>query len=225
MSHIRNPAGIFNSPFNKDLLRGGVLNIPGNDQKMAPRTAPRKSLSGSQNQKPGTLGAALEVQKITIGMQNSILGKASHDLCNAKTTILGATSGAIPGNDGNPHERFSFAYAFSERFFKNWGGPRAPEQMVLPRFPISGLCKGSTRLQSQGPEDPCPCEKFIRHRPPGSIWHRFSLCHKSIVAHVCGDPLSRYTCRTRFPQHPGVFRCSGDAKGDRSLFSVSVTFW
>ena len=31
---------------------------------------------------------------------------ASHDLCNAKTTILGATPGAIPGIDGNPHERF-----------------------------------------------------------------------------------------------------------------------
>ena len=24
---------------------------------------------------------------------------------------------------GNPHERFSFDPAFSERFFKNWGGP------------------------------------------------------------------------------------------------------
>ena len=30
----------------------------------------------------------------------------------------------------NPPERFSFAPAFSERFFKNWGGPRAPENWL-----------------------------------------------------------------------------------------------
>ena len=52
---------------------------------------------------------------------------ASHDLRDTKTTILGATPGANPGIDGNPHARFSLDPAFSERFFKNWGGPRAPE--------------------------------------------------------------------------------------------------
>ena len=62
-----------------------------------------------------------------ISVQNPILGMTSHDLCHAKTTILGATPGAIPGIDGNPHERFSYAHAFSERFSKNWGGSRAPE--------------------------------------------------------------------------------------------------
>ena len=51
----------------------------------------------------------------------------THDLSNTKATILGATSGAILGIDGHPHERFSFAPSFSERFFQNWGGPpRAP---------------------------------------------------------------------------------------------------
>ena len=45
-----------------------------------------------------------------------------------KTTIRGATPGAIPGVDGSPQERFSFASAFSELFFKNWGGPHAPEK-------------------------------------------------------------------------------------------------
>ena len=62
-----------------------------------------------------------------LGIRNSILGMASHDLINTKPTILGATLGAIPGIAANPPERFSFAPAFSERFFKNWGGPRAPE--------------------------------------------------------------------------------------------------
>ena len=28
----------------------------------------------------------------------------------------------------------------------------------------------------------------------------------NLVAHVCGDPLSRYTCRNGFPQNPGVFQ-------------------
>ena len=55
---------------------------------------------------------------------------ASHDLINTKATILGATLGAIPGIAANPPERFSFAPAFSERFFKNWGGPRAPDFCV-----------------------------------------------------------------------------------------------
>ena len=55
---------------------------------------------------------------------------ASHDLSNTKTTILGATPGAIPGIAANPPERFSFAPAFSERFFKNWGGPRAQEKVI-----------------------------------------------------------------------------------------------
>ena len=71
-------------------------------------------------------------------MQNPILGMASHDLCNAKTRILGATPGAIPGIDGNPHGRFSFAHAFSERFFKIWGGPRAPDiSNAPPTKPLS----------------------------------------------------------------------------------------
>ena len=52
---------------------------------------------------------------------------ASHDLINTKPTILGATLGVIPGIAANPPERFSFAPAFSERFSKNWGGPRAPD--------------------------------------------------------------------------------------------------
>ena len=60
-------------------------------------------------------------------MGNPILGMASHDLSNTKTTILGATPGAIPGIFGSPLERFSFAPPFSELFFENWGGPRAQE--------------------------------------------------------------------------------------------------
>ena len=67
--------------------------------------------------------------------QNPILGMASHDLCNVKTTILGAAPGAIPGIDGNPHGRFSKKHAFSECFFKSWGCPRAQDTWT-PRVKI-----------------------------------------------------------------------------------------
>ena len=36
-----------------------------------------------------------------------------------------------PGIGGNPHERSSFAPSFSERFFENWGGPRAEDKKYL----------------------------------------------------------------------------------------------
>ena len=91
------------------------------------RSRTEKAILGALGEFRGILGAALGIQNSILGIQNSILGIASHDLSNTKTTILGATPRAIPGSDGNPHEIFSFAHVVSERFFKNWGGPRAPE--------------------------------------------------------------------------------------------------
>ena len=100
------------------------------------RSRSEKAILGALGEFRGILGAAL-------GIGNSILGMASHDLINTKPTILGATLGAIPGIAANPPERFSFAPAFSERFFKNWGGPRAPEEQ-------SARSKGA-RLSPLGP--------------------------------------------------------------------------
>ena len=93
----------------------------------------------------GILGATLGIRNSILGIRNSILGIASHDLSNTKTTILGATLGAIPGSDGNPHEIFAFAPPFSERFFKNWGGPRAQDlsspkralNFMSPNIPVA----------------------------------------------------------------------------------------
>ena len=62
------------------------------------RSRSEKAILGALREFRGILGAAL-------GIQNSILGMASYDLSNTKTTILGATPRAIPGIDGNPHER------------------------------------------------------------------------------------------------------------------------
>ena len=87
-----------------------------------------KALLGALGEFRGLIGAALGIQNSVLGMRTSILGMASHDLSNTKTTILRATPGAIHGIDGNPHGRFSFAQAFSERFSRNSGlgwSPRA----------------------------------------------------------------------------------------------------
>ena len=81
---------------------------------MEKRSRSEKAILGALGEFRGILGAVL-------GIRNSILGMASHDLSSTKTKILGATPGAIPGIDGNPHERFSFAPAFSERFFQELG--------------------------------------------------------------------------------------------------------
>ena len=93
------------------------------------RSRSEKAILGALGEFWGILGAALGVGNSILGIRNSILGMASHDLINTKPTILGATLGAIPGIAATPPERFSFAPAFSERFFKNWGGPRAPDQL------------------------------------------------------------------------------------------------
>ena len=91
------------------------------------RSRSESAILGALGEFRGILGAALGIGNSILGIRNSILGMASHDLINTKPTILGATLGAIPGIAANPPERFSFAPAFSERFFKNWGGLRAPE--------------------------------------------------------------------------------------------------
>ena len=95
------------------------------------RSRSEKAILGALGEFRGILGAALGIGNSILGIRNSILGMASHDLINTKPTILGATLGAIPGIAANPPERFSFAPAFSERFFKNWGGPRASEVFLL----------------------------------------------------------------------------------------------
>ena len=78
-----------------------------------------------------SMDGSSQIQNSILGIRNSILGMASRDLSNTKTIILGATPGVIPGIDGNPHERLSFAPAFSERFFENWDGPRARAFLVF----------------------------------------------------------------------------------------------
>ena len=85
------------------------------------RSRSEKAILGALGEFQDILGAALGVQKLILGMRNPIIGMASHDLSNAKTTILGATLGALPIIVANAPETFSFAPAFSERFFQELG--------------------------------------------------------------------------------------------------------
>ena len=118
------------------LFLGNSTEAWGAPQFQEKRSRREKAILGALGELRGILGAALGIGNSILGIRNSILGMASHDLINTKPTILGATLGAIPGIAANPPERFSFAPAFSERFFKNWGGPRAPEtkRPNLPNF-------------------------------------------------------------------------------------------
>ena len=83
------------------------------------RSRSEKAILGALGEFQGILGATLGIQNSILGIRNSI---------HTKPAILGATPGVYPGIDGNPHEIFSFAHEFSERFFKNWGGPRTPDK-------------------------------------------------------------------------------------------------
>ena len=96
------------------------------------RSRSEKAILGALREFRGILGAALGIRTSILGIRNSILGMASHDLSNTKTTILGATPGAIPGIDGNPHERFSFA-PYSRGFFSRIGVVPARKNYKRPQ--------------------------------------------------------------------------------------------
>ena len=85
-------------------LQGDKSEAWGPPQFQEKRSRSEKAILGALGAFRGILGAALGVQKIILGMRNPILGMASHNLSNSKTTILGATPGAISGIDGNPHD-------------------------------------------------------------------------------------------------------------------------
>ena len=84
-----------------------------------------KGHSRSSRRVPGYSRNSSRNSKFHSRNTKSILGMASHDLSNTKTTILGATPGVIPGIGGNPQERFSFAPSILGAFFfffSNIGG-------------------------------------------------------------------------------------------------------
>ena len=125
------------------------------------RSQSDKAILGALREFRGILGATLAIQKVILGMRNSILRMASHDLSNTETTILGATLGAIPGIGGSDSRNWweakrniSFAPAFSERLFKNWGGPRAQELYIRDvQAPLNRSCVPN--FPPLGSSNPC----------------------------------------------------------------------
>ena len=138
-------------PICSELLSEQISEAWGPPQFQEKRSRSEKAILGALGEFRGILGAALGIGNSILGIRNSILGMASHDLINTKPTILGATLGAIPGIAANPPERFSFAPAFSERFFKNWGGPRAQENQNESGKPLSADPFYKSPIFFQGP--------------------------------------------------------------------------
>ena len=67
------------------------------------------------------LGATLGIQKLMLGMQKkSILGMAPQDLSNTKTTILGASPGAILGIDGEPTRKIFICLGIAKGSSVSW---------------------------------------------------------------------------------------------------------
>ena len=112
-----------------------------------------KAILGALGEFRGILGGALGVRKIILGTRNPILGVAYHDLSDAKTTILGATLGAIPGIAANPHERLSFAPCILGAFFQELGWSPHAREMKTKEQKFKMSRKGSpscvSKIQTQ----------------------------------------------------------------------------
>ena len=127
-----------------DFLRTHDSEAWGPPQFQEKRSRSEKAILGALGAFRGILGATLGIRNSILGIQNSILGMASHDLSNTKTTILGATPGAVPGIDGNLHERFSFAPPILGAFFRELGWSPRARMILKPNFKqILGNLKGT----------------------------------------------------------------------------------
>ena len=123
-----------------EILRD-LWTAPISGEMLSEKRRPFSELSESSG--GGSLGAALRIQKQILGMRNSIPGMASHDLSNTNTTILAATPGAIPGLDGNTHERFAFVPTLSEHFFQELGWSlRARDSFIFNDCPFLPRVRG-----------------------------------------------------------------------------------
>ena len=113
----------------------------GPPQSQEKRSRSEKAILGALGEFRGILGAAL-------GIRNSILEMASHDLSNTKTTIFGATPGAIPGIDGNPHLGIRKGGG-AKRIVRFWGGKtyhKAPPPKPVLEASESGICMVCARF-------------------------------------------------------------------------------
>ena len=112
------------------------------------RSRSEKAILGALGEFRAILGATLGVQKIMLGMRNPVLGMASRDLCNAKTTVLGATPKRFPELMGTHMKDFHLPM-HSRRFFSNIGVvPRLLKHAIadFQRVPNEDPAKSGLRL-------------------------------------------------------------------------------
>ena len=142
------------------------------------RSRSEKAILGALGAFRGILGATLGIRNSILGIRNSILGMASHHLSNTKTTILGATPGAIPGIDGNPHRRIFICPSILGAFFRELGwSPRARVSHTRDRLasaPYPPPCPSPLSESLHRPMNPSPTNSF-------QFWQAFSPlpCSKS----------------------------------------------
>ena len=188
-----------------------------------------KAILGALGAFRGILGAALGFQKIILGMRNPILGMASHDLRNAKKTILGATPGVIPRIHGNPHGRFSFAHAFSERFFQKLGWSLRARNWVIMKYLKKPLQSHSIILTEFGC---CNCNCYFdlgagcNNLCCFSNSHRAKICvciciiHNSLIRRTKIQPeFFRHKVFLRPPRVMDVHAFGSRTSAQQTLFS------
>ena len=113
-----------------------------------------KGHSRSPGRVPGYSRSSSRSSENNSRSEKFILGMASHDLSSARTHNSRSNSRSNSWNCCEPTRKISFAPAFSERFFKNWGGPRAPELGLPKKSPNGALLLKSSKS--------CP-QKHWRH--------------------------------------------------------------
>ena len=104
-----------------------IFQKPGNHPNFRKNALRAKGHSQSSGRVPGYSRSSSRSSKINsrIAKSHSRNGVSRLEQCESHNSRSNSRSDSR--NFGNAHERFSFAPAFSERFFKNWGGARTPE--------------------------------------------------------------------------------------------------
>ena len=141
------------------------------------RSRSEKASVGPLEKFQGILGATLRAQQVILAMRKSILGMASHDFSNTKTTILRETAGTIPQLVETHRKDVLVPHAFSE-CFSSIGVVPARQTNGLPRQGCTSLTQASSDVwvlpDNLCKKDPCnfDTETFVSKswQPKSNSW-------------------------------------------------------
>ena len=103
----------------------GLKEAWGPPQFQEKRSRSEKAILGALGEFRGILGAALGIGNSILGIRKFHSRNGLSRLDQYETHNSRSNSRSDSRNCREPTRKISFAPAFSERFFKNWGGPRA----------------------------------------------------------------------------------------------------